>query len=295
MLPLVTILAVSYNQKRFVIDALNSVKAQTYPNIQLIISDDGSTDGTKRLIKDWIASEYPSAMFLDHVVNQGLTKNLNSARQFVKGKYYQFLGCEDIMLPSKIAMQVALLEQKPEVDIVYSDMHRMREDGSIESTTHFQRNEYNVPRSGLLYEDLINGCFISTPTALMRTHVVEALNGYNENLTIDDFDFWIRASRQFNFFFHEEVTMNYRIMNDSLSNKDGVHRYKNRFLVYYFNYDRRLQYKEVFDERLDFSLKNLLYNQYKGTALYSAKAFFKSWRFSFALIFFKSLPLLIKR
>lgn len=295
MKPLVTIVAISYNQEKFVADALNSIKAQTYPNIQLIIADDGSTDNTKSIIKTWIQENWPAALFLDHSKNLGLTRNLNSAKPYVQGKYYQFLGCEDIMLPQKIETQVQLLEQMNDVDIVYSDMNRMREDGSIEEATHFEKNSYNIAHNGVVYDDLIKGCFISTPTALMRKEVLDTLNGYNEHLSIDDFDFWIRASRRFQFFFHNDVTMNYRIMENSLSNRKGIHRYKNRFLVYYYNYDKRAQYKRVFDERLAFSLKHLLHDGYKGTALYSLKALMKSWQPSFAWMFVKSIPLLIKR
>ncbi|WP_207493422.1 glycosyltransferase family 2 protein [Aridibaculum aurantiacum] len=295
MQPLVTIVAISYNQEAFVADALDSVKAQTYSNIQLIIADDGSTDGTKNIIRHWIQEHWPTATFINHPVNLGLTKNLNSAREHVKGKYYQFLGCEDIMLPSKIEKQVAILEADPTIDIVYSDMYRMREDGTIEDATHFEKNNYNIPRNGVVYEELIKTCFISTPTALMRTEVLQTLNGYNENLSIDDFDFWIRASKQFRFLYHDDVTMQYRIMENSLSNKKGINRFRTRFLVYYYNYDKRKPYRSVFDERLRFSLKSLFYNGYNKTAWFSLKALLKTWNLFFAGMFFRSLPLLIKK
>jgi hypothetical protein len=90
------------------------------------------------------------------------------------------------------------------------------------------------------------------------------------------------------------VTMKYRIMPNSLSNRAGIHKYKNRFLVYYYNYDNRKPYKQVFDERLKFSLKHLLHNHYNGTAGFALKAFFKSWQLYFGWIFFRSLPLLLK-
>jgi len=292
--PLVTILAISYNQERFVKAALDSVKAQTYPNIQLIVADDGSTDGTKAIIRQWLAANWPGAAFIDHPKNLGLTKNLNSARSFVAGKYYQFLGCEDIMLPGKISKQVELLESHLDVSIVYSDMYRMLEDGTIETQTHFQRNNYNKAHNGMVYYELIRMCFISTPTVLMRREVLDSLHGYNEHLTIDDYDFWIRASKQFQFLYHDDVTMNYRILENSLSNRAGIHRYKNRFLVYYYNYDRRKPYRQVFDERLRFSLKNLLSHHSKLTPLFALKAFIKSWQLSIGWLFLRSLPLLLK-
>jgi len=292
-LPLVTILAISYNQERYVIDTLNSIKAQTYPNIQLIIADDGSKDNTKKLIREWIPRNWPETIFLDHPVNMGVTKNLNSGLPYIKGKYYQFIGCEDLMMPYKIETQVELLENNPEVGIIYSDMYRMNEDGVLYDKTHYQHTgKYNIPASGMVYEKMLERCFIATPTALIKSEVLFTIGGDNEKLEVNDFDFWMRASKRYLFLYHSDVTMKYRLVSTSISAKGNLFHYKNGFLLYYYNYDNRKAYRKIFNSRMFFSIQNLHHLKFKKTSLFSLKAFFKSGDIRFLYFAFLSTRLI---
>jgi len=292
--PLVTIVAISYNQEKYVIETLNSLKSQTYPNIQLIIADDGSTDNTKQLIKEWIAVNWKDTLFLNHPVNQGVTKNLNSALPYIKGEYYQFIGCEDIMLPNKISMQIELLEKNLQYDIVYSDMLRMDENGTIKEFTHYTKFPLVEPQSGFIYESLIDQCFIATPTALMRIKVLFTIGGDNESLEVNDYDFWLRASKHFQFLYHNEITMKYRIVSTSISNRTGAFVYRNGFLTFYLNYDKRQPYRKKFDRRLVLGIKNLSANKFSKTSLFAFKAFLKTHKSIFIKYFIKGIPLYIK-
>lgn len=288
--PLVTIVAISYNQERYVVDALNSVKKQTYKNIQLIIADDGSKDKTKELISTWIRENWPDAIFLNHPQNQGITKNLNSALPYIKGDYYQFLGCEDILLPNKVELQVKLLEDNKEYGIVYSDMYRIDADGNFLEKTQYTFKDTNVPRSGWIYEYLLERCFISTPSALMRTEVVITLKGDNEKLQVNDYDFWLRASRLFQFLYHPDITIKYRVLTTSVSHRKGVFQYKNGFLLFYLNYDGRKPYKQQFIKRLLFHTKNLYAEKFRYGSIYFTKAFFKTGNFEFLKFAVASIP-----
>jgi glycosyltransferase involved in cell wall biosynthesis len=288
---LVSIIAISYNQEEYIIATLNSILSQTYINIQLIICDDGSTDSTKILIEDWIKCKCPNAIFINHPYNIGITKNLNSALPFIKGEYYQFVGCEDEMLPHKIESQVKILENNKDISIVYSDMYRMNKNGIIEPQTHFEKNNYNIPRSGWIYKYLLERCFVSTPTALMRTRVLFAIGGDNEKLGVNDYDFWIRASKNFKFYYQKDITMKYRVLYTSVSNRNGIFMYVNNFLTFAMNYDNRLEYKYKFNHRLLFNVKNLYYLKFKYTSLFAFKAFKHSRNLLFIKYAIASLPL----
>lgn len=293
MLPLVTIVAISFNQEKYVVDALNSIKNQTYKNIQLIIADDGSTDKTKEIITDWVRNNWPEAIFLNHKQNKGITKNLNSALPYIKGKYYQFLGCEDNLLPGKISLQVKLLEENPEYGIVYSDMNRMDAEGLLEEKTHYNSKKINVPRTGWLYDYLLERCFITTTTALMRSEVLFNLGGDNEKLQVNDYDFWLRASKKYQFLYHPEVTIQYRVLATSVSNKKGIFTYRNGFLMLFFNYDSRKKYKPIFDSKMLAGIRMLESLKYKNTSLFSLRAFIKSGKIKFLYYWVKTLPLFI--
>lgn len=275
------------------IDTLNSVLNQTYPNIQLIIADDGSKDNTKKLIEEWIKEKRPDTTFLNHKINQGVTKNLNSAIPYIKGEFYQFIGCEDNMLPQKIEQQVQLLQSNPEFSIAYSDMQLMDTGGNIMPQTHYQQFVEEVPCSGDIYGELIKKCFITTPTALMRTEVLRTIEGDNEKLDINDYDFWIRASKHFKFLFHNDITMQYRVVPNSLSRRGGILIYKNSYLVYYLNYDKRKPFREVFDKRMMFYFKNLAAAGYKYTSVYAVKAFLKSYDWYYLYLGLRRMPLLL--
>lgn len=282
--PLVTIVAVSFNQEKYVTDTLNSILHQTYKNIQLIIADDGSTDGTKALIEKWIADNKSETVFINHPRNKGVTKNLNSALPFIKGKYYQFVGCEDILFPDKIEKQVYLLESNPQTGVVYSDMQLITPGGIKWKQTHYQYYTDEVPVNGNIYDSIIFKCFITTPSVLMRTEVLRDCGGDNELLDINDYDFWIRASKKFNFLYHDDVTILYRVVPDSLSRKEGITRFKNNFLVFYLNYDKRKQYRPVFDRRLLYNLKNLAGSDFKYTSKYALNAFSKTKNWYYLLM-----------
>lgn len=169
--PIVTIIAVCYNQVKWVKQTLDSIHEQSYQNIQLIVADDGSTDGSKEEIRKWINEYNKKAVFIDHPKNLGLTKNINSAIPFVKGDYYQVFGCDDIMLPDKISKQVKIMEENKQISIVYSDMYIMDFDNKDLGYTYYQKHFYKKPLSGWLYNDLIDRIIISAPSVLIRTTV----------------------------------------------------------------------------------------------------------------------------
>ena len=108
--PLVSIFIVSYNQKEFIIDTLNSAFAQDYPNFEVVISDDASTDGTAVLIDEY-SKKKPTLIKILNKTNLGITKNCNVCLRNCKGKYIVFLGGDDLFLPNKISKQVKWLEQ----------------------------------------------------------------------------------------------------------------------------------------------------------------------------------------
>lgn len=111
---MVSVVIPTYNQSSFIKETIDSVLFQDYPNLQIIVTDDGSTDGTAIIIQDY-AQQYP-----DKVVavvsekNTGIPANFNRGFKQVKGEYIAWLGGDDLMLPGKISKQVNLLQQRPD-------------------------------------------------------------------------------------------------------------------------------------------------------------------------------------
>jgi glycosyltransferase involved in cell wall biosynthesis len=118
--PLVSIVISAYNHESFVKIAINSVMEQTYPNIELIVFDDGSTDRTGEKIQE-CCSQYGEKIRFIQQENQGLVKTLNSGIKLSKGKYWCQLASDDLMKKENIRMKVELLENSPDFDAVCSD------------------------------------------------------------------------------------------------------------------------------------------------------------------------------
>jgi len=111
---LVSVVIPTYNQAGFVKYTIDSVLAQDYPNLQIIVTDDGSIDGTAQIVQDY-ARQYPNKIVA--VVNEkntGIPANLNRGFRQIKGEYIAWLGGDDLMLPEKINKQVKLMQQRPD-------------------------------------------------------------------------------------------------------------------------------------------------------------------------------------
>src|SRR5580704_8434369 len=101
--PLVSMIVVCYNQSRFVVETLESVKAQTYKPTQLVIIDDCSLDDSVTVIENWLRKNRIDCTFVRHKKNQGICKTVNEALSLARGKYLSPIASDDIWLPDKIA------------------------------------------------------------------------------------------------------------------------------------------------------------------------------------------------
>lgn len=104
--PKVSIIILSYNQEEYIKEAISSALNQTYTNLEIIISDNGSTDSTKQIIKIFLDDD--RVIFLDHKENQSISLRQNQAAQKASGEYISLLYADDYYLPTKIEQQVKI-------------------------------------------------------------------------------------------------------------------------------------------------------------------------------------------
>jgi glycosyltransferase involved in cell wall biosynthesis len=118
--PTVSAVVTSYNARHFLGEAVDSVLAQTLRDWELLIADDGSTDGSPALAEDY-ARRDPRVRVLEHPdrVNRGASATRNLGAAAARGRYLAFLDGDDVWLPDKLEQQVALLEAHPEAVMVY--------------------------------------------------------------------------------------------------------------------------------------------------------------------------------
>lgn len=216
--PWVTVICVCYNHASFVAHALDSVINQTYPNVELIVIDDGSTDGSGKVIKRWMVN-HPEATFILNGKNLGYCKTFNKAYQLSKGKFIIDLSADDLLMPNRIEEGVnILLKAGEDYGVTFSDAQYIDEQGSP-IRLHSERFPHETIPSGDVYEKVIERYFICSPTMMFRKSVLDSLNGYDESLAFEDFDFWIRASRSFKFIYSSSVLVKKRVLTTSMSSK----------------------------------------------------------------------------
>lgn len=115
MTPRISVIVPIYNQVRFIRETVDSVLSQDYENVELVLSDDGSTDGTTEILREYAAEEPERVKLVASEQNTGIAGAFNRALDAHTGNYVAWLGGDDVMLPGKLSRQVAVLEARPDV------------------------------------------------------------------------------------------------------------------------------------------------------------------------------------
>jgi glycosyltransferase involved in cell wall biosynthesis len=222
--PLVTMIVLCYNQARFVVETLESVKAQTYKNTELIIIDDCSTDDSVAVIDRWLNENKIQCTFIPHKKNQGICKSLNEALAATTGKYISMIAADDIWLPDKIERQVAIMESQPDsVGVLYSEAFHMDENGRRGEQLLIEMcwNLAEMPQGHVL-DVLMRGSFIPGPTTLIRRSCYDKVGLYDEALPWEDWDMWMRMARHYTFMYSPTTSAIYRIHSHSIAHADPI-------------------------------------------------------------------------
>ncbi|WP_114781442.1 glycosyltransferase [Botryobacter ruber] len=230
-LPLVSVICLCYNHERFIAEALDSVLAQTYPNLEIIIVDDCSTDNSVALIEAY-CRKHPQLRFISTGHNRGNCAAFNMGFRASSGAFLIDFATDDVLLPDRIEKQVAAFTTvSADYGVVYSDAEYI-DDDSRHLGYHCQRdaqgNVTSFAPSGDIFSYLVARYFICPPTMFIRREVLEELNGYDETLAYEDFDFWVRSSRHYKYYFLDEVTTKRRVHAHAMSR--GWYRRGNRLL-----------------------------------------------------------------
>ena len=218
---LVTVICSCYNHTEFVTESIQSVLNQSYKNIQLIVVDDCSKDDSVSVIEKFIV-DYPEIIFIRNETNLGLTKSVTNAMPYAKGDYFIDLAADDVLLPNCIEIQLNTFKNSSykNLAIVYGNAELITEDGKHSSyyfdvDAHFKTKTKRP--SGAIYGNVISAeTTICSVSSMCKKAVFDQLNGYDTNLSYEDFDLWIRISRDYNIEFVDEILIQKRIVTNSL-------------------------------------------------------------------------------
>jgi glycosyltransferase involved in cell wall biosynthesis len=195
MEPLVSVIIPTYNRSRFLSETLDSVLNQTYKDTEIIVVDDGSTDGTAQLVRKYarrIRYIYQKRSERSSARNRGVRESC--------GEYVAFLDSDDLWLPEKIERQVKVLNEKREIGVVYTDVQFIDECGRAYEGTICWAALQRKRRS--LYEDLMTRNVISgsASSVLLRRECLETAGPFDEGMNAcEDLDLWRRLAAHYRF------------------------------------------------------------------------------------------------
>jgi glycosyltransferase involved in cell wall biosynthesis len=238
--PLVSVVIPTYNRAYCLAEAIDSVLSQTYPNVEIVLIDDGSTDGTDALV----AGRYGEDARVRYVRQEKSGTNIarNHGLRLARGEFVALLDSDDAFLPWKLEMEVACLEALPEAGMIWTDMDAVDAEGRVEP--RYLRKMYSnyerfsteqifassrplaevVPQlasevgsaklyHGDIFGPMALGNLVHTSTSVIRRERLEKIRGFDESLVRAgvDFDFHLRTCREGLVAYADVPTIRYRI------------------------------------------------------------------------------------
>lgn len=215
--PTVSIVAVSYNHERWILDALESIGRQTLDDFELIYADDASSDLSAELALDWINGRRIPSKTIIHSRNRGLCRTLNEALAQCTGRYIQLMSCDDVLFADKLERHAAILDcSDADVSLVHSPVHQIDADGRPLAAPMSNGSEKDAPVTETPFERLLDGNLIWAPSVLIKREAIRAAGGYDERLRFEDWDMWLRLGRKSRFAFSQPASVAYRVLPNGL-------------------------------------------------------------------------------
>ncbi len=208
--PLVSVIMPTHNGERTIEAAMQSVLAQEFRDLELIVVDDSSSDGTAAIVQRIQANDPRVLYIYQHPRLGGPGPSRNRALREARGKYVAFLDGDDVWLLGKLEQQVSWLEAHPETVLCFTQMYR---DADSEE-------RMVCPSSDTRYNYLaeFRGNLIPVLTVVMRRDCLEAVGGFSEDLGMsEDYDLWLRLGQRYAFHFLSEPTAIYTVHETSMS------------------------------------------------------------------------------
>ena len=215
-LPLVSIIVVTYNSSKTVLETLDSIKAQTYRKIELIISDDCSTDNSLEICRRWIDNNKNRFVYTEIVTtasNTGTSGNLNRGVRKCKGSWVKDIAGDDRLLPICIQENINYILRNPNADIVFSKVRLFGNDCFVNDyKSLFSYHYFDLPHDKF-YKKLIHRDFLPGSSSFIRMSVFDKIGLYDETIPLmEDWPFWMKAFHKGCIFaFNDVETVEYRL------------------------------------------------------------------------------------
>ncbi|HOZ54949.1 MAG TPA: glycosyltransferase [Clostridia bacterium] len=210
--PKVTIVIPVYNGEKYIREAIDSAINQTYNNIEIIVINDGSTDNTEKIVK-----EYSDKVKYIYKPNEGVSTALNLGIQEMTGEYFSWLSHDDLYYPNKIQDNINYIVNnnlENEKIILYSNVNFIDENSKVFSTTSYQYLEPNNKKEYALLRGLVNGISLLIPKKAFYDYSFFSV----EFKCIQDYYLFFKMMKTYKFIFIKNITAASRVHKEQVTN-----------------------------------------------------------------------------
>lgn len=214
-MPKVSVLLTCYNHFAFLPAAIESIRNQTFRDVEIVAIDDGSKDDTR----DWLRKNAQDAKLIFNEKNLGTYASLNVALRHAKGEYIAILNDDDLWADTKLEKQLTLFEKHPQLGLVHTDGHFIDGEGKVVEGSplgfEFPRTETGDVLLSLLYANKIIASAV-----LVKRECFDKLGGFNEAyFGSGDWEMWLRIAEHYEIGFVPEELTFYRVHGGNASHK----------------------------------------------------------------------------
>lgn len=227
MTPRVSVVIPAWNAAGFIEKTLDSVKAQTFGDYEILVTDDGSKDATKEVVDAWLRTHSVQGSCIRQE-NKKIAAARNTAMKAAKGEFLAFLDHDDFWYPEKLSKSVKAFDENPSAVLVGSHIEA-KKDGRLVSLL---KKGPAVP--GMYERLLFEGNSVAPSAAVVRRESALAIGGFREDPrlnTVEDYDFWMRLSRTGPFVYLDEALASYTLVENSASSKVEYHHSNLEYLL----------------------------------------------------------------
>lgn len=220
-----TVIITTYNSGNFIIETLESILKQSYPNIELIIGDDASTDDTMEKVRFWLEKDHNRNRFSNVRIvevpeNTGPSVNANRTLQIANGAWVKFLGADDTLLPHCISDNMKYVSENTKTRVLFSKINLYRD--TFEEKNFLFTTPNEISPDSIIWDErsaesqykmlLLSDRIHFTPSVFLHRETLLSVGGFDERFKfMEDYPLWLNLTRNgHKLYFMDKVTVNYR-------------------------------------------------------------------------------------
>lgn len=268
---LVSIIVITYNSSKFIVETLESIRNQDYNNIELIISDDASTDLTVNICKEWLYKNknlFSKMTIIGSPKNLGISVNCNRGFNLASGSWIKYIAGDDILHFQCIRNFIDYLLIEPSAKIVESATQYFNNSFEEKNFTkiHNLNQEFffkDFMSSEMQYEMLLRKNFLHAPSVFLNRKVIEKVGKFDEDFKyIEDYPIWLKLTKLgIRIHFMNKVTVFYRLHVDSIFSGINEQKLFNNFYLKKRDFELKYIYPNI--SKLEKIFRNWEYYRFK--------------------------------